>query len=55
MQVIKTKGSIIMNIEFYKSTYAIYFLPTVVYTDYKWKREIKISFLVWHLFIEWIR
>ncbi len=45
-----------MNIDFYKSTkYAIYFLPTVAYIDYKWERQIKISFLVWHLSIEWGR
>lgn len=43
-----------MEIEFYKSKgFAIYILPTVVYLDWKKEKQIKFSFLLWHLSIGW--
>ena len=42
-----------MNVEFYKSRFAIYFLPTITLLDYRSEKQVRFSFIWWHLVIEW--
>lgn len=43
-----------MKIEFNRSKgFAIYFIPTIILVNWTIERELKFSFLIWHITISW--